>query len=216
VWNHFAYAAAAAALALATPHSQTPDPAADAAAAPTLVVWTFETATLGAAERDTGLRLAKAMLATAGVTVRWRLCGADDPCLHTAGEPPRVTLILTSALRPACGTAVRDPDGRTGTILVSLPCVERGTRNMQSRLAARAYPRRTTLDRSHLLGAVVAHEIAHILGVPHTDHGIMRPRLDLGDVLALRDGHLAFDPIQATRIRIAAAGEPVALSAAHR
>ena len=60
-----------------------------------------------------------------------------------------------------------------------------------------------------LIGAVVAHEIGHLLGIRHAPAGLMRASLETDDMIALRRGKLRFIPAEAGRMRIAAllAGE---------
>jgi hypothetical protein len=192
-------------------HADTP-----AVARTALVVWTYVTGPLDVETRDAGFRLADHLLATAGVTVHWRLCGEPGQCDHPAGAPPRVTMILMAARRKTCGETMRDPDQPGGTIVISIGCIESAARTIRGRLRSRTHPLLSTLDASHLLGAVVAHEIGHVLGTPHTGRGIMRAKLEVDDIVALRQGRLAFDPIQATRMRIAAAIEPLAVRTVRR
>lgn len=60
-----------------------------------------------------------------------------------------------------------------------------------------------------LVGAIVAHEIGHLLGIRHAPSGLMRASLESDDMIALRRGTLRFSPAEAGRMRIAAvlAGE---------
>lgn len=204
-----AYAAALAVLAAGSSHAAPPQPIA-ARQAPTLVVRTYQTGALDAAERDAGLRLARTVLATAGVNVQWHLCEPDGPCQAAGEGQARITLILMPVLRATCGLALRDADGRAATILVSIPCVDQWARNVPRRHGSRAQsdPLLSTLAMSHLLGAVVAHELAHALGVQHTNRGLMRPCIGVDDVQALREGRAAFDAAQTARMQLAAAVGP--------
>jgi hypothetical protein len=166
-----------------------------------LRVWTYVTGPIGPAERDAALRIAEQLLTTAGVTVEWRLCDQPGGCPREEAAVLRVTMILTSAVRQKCGMTAFEPGGGSATIVVSVTCVGEAALRLRRRLSARAHPLLSRLETRHLLGAVVAHEVGHVLGLPHAAAGLMRAGLEPDDVLALRRGTLKFSAVEAARMR---------------
>lgn len=57
---------------------------------------------------------------------------------------------------------------------------------------------------SLLLAHVMAHEVAHVLGVAHSDHGIMHCQFTGPEIQQCRTGGLRFTPEQAAELRAAA------------
>jgi hypothetical protein len=140
------------------------------------------------------------LLGSSDIDVAWRDCGADDPCAHD-GPRRGVTVIVTPAARRDCGTTALEPDRASATVLVSLPCVSAVVDALSRAGRNRLDPRLASLRREHVLAAVIAHELGHAMGLPHAEAGVMRARLGIEEILALRQGWLAFSPLEATRMR---------------
>ena len=88
------------------------------------------------------------------------------------------------------GVALRMPEARGINLWVFYPRI-------------RTYSAELGLDRSELLGYVMAHELGHLL-LPdgaHSAAGLMRPALDRAQVRAAAEGLLTFTPDQAGLIR---------------
>ena len=80
----------------------------------------------------------------------------------------------------AAGFAVLIP-GETGYAAVSWPAVSRGAEQME-------------VDPTVLLGAVIAHELGHLLfGPSHTHSGVMSPRLGPNEMKLASRGELRFE-----------------------
>lgn len=94
-------------------------------------------------------------------------------------------------------------DSRTGapTVLVYMPRIADLVRAMRTSTAGRYHPALATVELGHLAGLTIAHEVGHILGLPHAPSGVMKARPGMDEVVKLRASQLRFLPPDAARMR---------------
>jgi hypothetical protein len=130
-----------------------------------VVVRVYDAAGTPASESRQALQVASGLLGSVGVHVEWKVCGAAvvdgrDEC---ADPPDARELIVRLARASAALPAVlgfASPPGIMATALLT---------------PIRQTARRTTQPMAFLLGAVIAHELVHLLLGPesHTARGLM-------------------------------------------
>ncbi len=86
-------------------------------------VRTYMTGTIHPADRDRSTQLADALLEMSGVSVDWQPCDGPGACVRGDVTAPSVNVILMSAARPTCDLTAFAANGRSATVLVSMPCV---------------------------------------------------------------------------------------------
>lgn len=154
------------------------------------------------------LSAAAQLLASAGLLVAWRVCDTAESCPVEQTPMPEIIVILSSHEgqhgRENCGVAARSARGPAGTVGVSVPCVAGVAFRLTRRAGTGTNPLLAMPRHDDLVGAIVAHEIAHLLGVGHAPAGLMRASLEAADIVALRRGTLRFSPAEGDKMRIAA------------
>lgn len=88
--------------------------------------------------------------------------------------------------------------------MVSVPCVAGVAFRLTRRAGTGTNPMLAMPRHDDLVGAIVAHEIGHLLGIRHARSGLMRPSLEAGDIIAFRRGTLRFSQAEAREMRLVA------------
>jgi hypothetical protein len=156
------------------------------------------------------LEVAGELLSSAGLAVFWRVCETSEACPALDGAAGETVVILSSRDRRIggehCGVAAHGSPDTAGTVIVSVPCAARFAFRLTRALETRTNPLVAMPRHADLVGAMIAHEIGHLLGLGHAPTGLMRATLDAGDVIALRSRMLRFSAADAGRMRVAGAG----------
>jgi hypothetical protein len=149
--------------------------------------------------------VAEGLLSAAGVATTWSTGSQARDAEASSTRPDVVTILRSDRLRldrgSSCGFAARGERHVGGSVVVSVPCVADFAFGL-SRSDNGRHPWLATPRHDDLVGAVVAHEIAHLLGLRHASSGIMRSGLHVEELLALRAGKLAFQQQEVPRLRI--------------
>lgn len=177
--------------------------AADAASGRSVCLRVVPHASLDATSLVRAEASVRALFGTAGVRVSW--CGAPrDNCATVTDASAQLVLLLpfkSSTDGEVCGAVTRDPNTRVPTVVVFVPCIAEQASAIRSSLAGRSHPALARLQPGDLVGLTIAHEVGHVLGLPHAHTGVMQARFDLDDVLAFQSVRLGFLPTEAARMQ---------------
>jgi len=173
-------------------------------------------ATLEAVELDRTSETVQRLLGAAGVLSRWRDC--SDACSANPGAVAiDVRLLPMTKLteRDVYGELTGDAITGAPTVLIYVPPIADRVRAIRSSIDGRSNPALATMETGHLVGAAIAHEVGHALGLRHGARGVMKGRLALDDALALRTSRLLFTASESATMRstLRAARNSVAIDA---
>jgi hypothetical protein len=162
-------------------------------AAPKLSIVIYNVEAVPPAELERAQAIAGRILRQAGIETAWRLAGSRDLSPAPYEIPVHLLSVHPPSLTPeTSGYAILMGDSSYAGI--SYPAVRASAVAMES-------------DQSVLLGAVIAHELGHVLlgGRDHSTSGVMVARLGRREMEAAARGELQFLRSQAHRIRTEAA-----------
>jgi len=158
---------------------------------------------VGASTTRQMMTVGSEMLARTGVRIAWTDCLAEpSACGPRDGSAGRAAVVRfttgASWQREGCGWAVRRPGSiGLGVVTLDMGCVSEFAMSLRNRSD------RLVVEAPRLMGALLAHEVGHILGLHHGTNGVMRCTVGVTEWRALATGRLHFS--DADRRQIAAA-----------
>jgi len=147
--------------------------------------------------------VATELLQSGGIQAQWQHDDGVEPdvgrqCIRVVVQ----LLPFRKASQPdLSGEVAQDGITRAATVLVYVQRIAELVRAFHVSPIGRSDPRLATIEPGHLCGLAIAHEVGHILGLPHASAGVMRAQPGRDDVLKLRESRLSFPRPDVARMR---------------
>jgi hypothetical protein len=148
---------------------------------------------------------ARQLLESAGIESEWDDGAQPDGALSTVRVVVHLLPRRKDSRPDVSGEVALDARTRAPVVLLYMPRLADLARAIRTSTAARSSPTLATVEPGHLGGLTIAHEVGHILGLPHAQSGVMKEAPGIDDVLKLRALRLSFAPSEARRMREATA-----------
>jgi len=146
--------------------------------------------------------VARRLLAAGGLKTEWRSCDTAESCPAVPGVRDAVVRLAVPAhpgRSQRCGQAALGDRPGAGTVTVSVPCVAAVASRLSNIGDVHGHPLLRMARYDDILGAAVAHELGHVLGLKHGE-GLMLPLLGPDQIVQLRKGSLGFSHLDAARV----------------
>ena len=150
--------------------------------------------------------VARRLLAAGGLKTEWRSCDTAELCPAVPGVRDAVVRLAVPAhpgRSQRCGQAALGDRPGAGTVTVSVPCVAAVASRLSNIGDVHGHPLLRIARYDDILGAAVAHELGHVLGLKHGE-GLMLPLLGPDQIVQLRKGSLGFSHLDAARVNVKA------------
>jgi hypothetical protein len=148
-------------------------------------------------------KIASELLKSAGIHVAWRedILAANDS-EQTRGIVPVLMLPHRKASkREVSGEVAQNADADTPTLIVYVAQVAELVGTVRASRTGRVNPFLLSVGVGDVVGLTIAHEVGHILGLPHAAYGIMKAEPEVGELVQLRASRLSFAPSEVAQMR---------------
>lgn len=168
-----------------------------------LTVVIFDDATTSRAVLVSAAEEARHAFRTTGVETAWMICPVFQGPNQHCDLPPAGTYLEVKILPKASKGAF--PTRETTGYAMRCPAAERCATSYVFYDTVLEFAQRAGQPPAVALAYVMAHEVGHLIGMDHSQRGIMKARFDRRDLQDAAAGQLRFQAHEATSLRAAIA-----------